>query len=144
LAVEQEEASILKLSMLTLKEHYGLNPGKLADTAKAIGYQLGQELAHSMSTYSLRELVGELASYWSANGIGRMSWEDEESLLLKLEECSDCLGRGYGAGYPLCPFKEGLLEAVLTMSLQKSFKVKEIECCGTGASRCLFKISAPC
>jgi predicted hydrocarbon binding protein len=138
----EDQTNVLKLSMWTLKEYYGLNLGKYTTPVKQIGYQLGVELARQMSAPSRAALIEELARDWFGKGIGRMAWEDESSLMLRLEDCSDCLGKGYGAGYLLCPFKEGLLEAVLEARLEKRFRVKEVERCGTGASSCLFKIRA--
>ncbi len=135
-----EEAAILKLSMQTLKEHYGLNPGKHAKTVRGIGYQLGVELANDLRSGDVRSLVSELAEYWLKNEIGEMSWEDEKQGLLAVNFCSDCLGRSYGAGYTLCPFKEGLLEAVFDSKLGRKYKVTEIECCGTQDAGCLFRI----
>ncbi len=72
---DKEEAAILKLSMKTLKEHYGLNPGKNAKTVRAIGYQLGAELANSsLHSNEIGPLVEELGTYWKKNEIGEMSW----------------------------------------------------------------------
>ena len=137
IASESEEASILKLSMQTLKEHYGLNPGKHAKTVRGIGYQLGSELGRGFSSNDLTSLISEIGEYWRKNEIGEMSWE---SGMLRVNFCSDCIGRSYGVGYTLCPFKEGLLEAVLTTRLGEKYEVREVECCGTQSSGCLFKI----
>jgi uncharacterized protein len=136
-----EEANLLKLSMQSLKEHYGLKPGKHSNPAREIGHQLGRDLANRLSATNLDAVIDELAAYWSQNGIGEMSWEDRAHLLLKIRDCSDCLGQAYGAGYTLCPFKEGLLEAVLQAKTSSHFKVREIECCGTQAPNCLFQIN---
>lgn len=143
---EEEEAAVIKLSMRTLKEHYGLNPGKFSKPTRDIGYQLGIELFKRVTklqaNHCIEDVVSELNRYWVQNGIGEISWYDRDNLLLAIQYCSDCLGRGYGAGYTLCPFKEGLIEAVLESALGGSFSVKEIECCGTQASNCLFKIES--
>lgn len=136
-----EKAELLKLSMQSLKEHYGLKPGKHRSPARAIGYQLGLEVAKGLSSTGFDDVIVELSAYWSRNGIGEMSWKDRTHLLLKIQDCSDCLGQSYGAGYTLCPFKEGLLEAVLDTKTNTSYKVKEIECCGTQAPGCVFQIT---
>ncbi|MDG7002093.1 MAG: hypothetical protein JRN15_23575 [Nitrososphaerota archaeon] len=140
LASEDEEAQILKLSMKTLKEHYGLNPGKHAKTVRGIGYQLGAELANRLHSSELKMVISELSEYWKRNEIGEMEWEDESEGLLSVNFCSDCLSRSYGVGYALCPFKEGLLEAVLSSRLSQKYKVTEVACCGTLASGCSFKL----
>ncbi len=136
-----EQAELLKLSMQSLKEHYGLKPGKHRNPARAIGYQLGLEVANGLSSTDLDDVIDELSAYWSRNGIGEMSWQDRAHLLLKIRDCSDCLGQSYGAGYTLCPFKEGLLEAVLNTKTDTAYKVTEIECCGTQAPACVFQIT---
>lgn len=136
-----EEANLLKLSMQSLKEHYGLKPGKHSNPAREIGRQLGRDLANKLSATSLDTAIDELAAYWIQNGIGEMSWQDRSQLLLKIQDCSDCLGKAYGAGFTLCPFKEGFLEAVLQARTGNTFKVREIECCGTQAPNCLFQIN---
>lgn len=137
---EEEEAAIIKLTMRALKEYYGLNPGKYANAAKGIGYQLGFELAGLMKSTQFNELIEELSSFWRRNGIGEMEWMDKDRNILKIEECSDCLGRGYGAGYPLCPAKEGIIEGLLFKKLKERYLAEEIECCGTLAPNCLFLI----
>lgn len=140
LASENEEAEILKLSMKTLKEHYGLNPGKHARTVRGIGYQLGLELANDLHSIDIKSLISELGEYWKRNEIGEMSWEDENEGLVAVNFCSDCISRSYGAGYVLCPFKEGLLEAVLATRLGQKYRVTEVACCGTQSPGCSFKL----
>ncbi len=137
---DEEESAILKLSMRTLKDHYGLNPGKHAKIVKRIGYQLGSELSTRFHSTEMSSLIAELCEYWLRNKIGEISWENEKEGLLAINFCSDCFSRSYGAGYVLCPFKEGLLEAVLHSKLLEEFKVTEVECCGTQAPGCLFRI----
>jgi predicted hydrocarbon binding protein len=138
---QASNASILKLSMQTLKEHYGLNPGKYTRVVRGIGSKFGYELAHEISSTDLDGIVDELSRYWVQNGIGEMSWADRKENSIKITNCSDCLGRSYGAGFVLCPFKEGLLESVLQTKISKNYRVKELECCGTLAPACLFKIT---
>lgn len=137
---EQEEAEVIKLTFRALKEYYGLNPGKYTDAAKRIGYQLGLELAELMKSTTFKELVEELSSFWKKNSVGEMELIDKDKNILKIEECSDCLGKGYGAGYPLCPAKEGIIEGLLLKKLKERYMVEEIECCGTLAPNCLFLI----
>lgn len=147
-AAEKEQASIIKLSMQTLKMHYGLNPGKYREPVRSIGYQLGSELAKLLpqqeqgKVADVDDVVKGLAPYWMHYGIGEMYWVDKAEMLLAIQFCSDCLGRGYGAGYTICPFKEGLLEAVIKSKLRKNYHVEEVECCGTQATNCLFKIES--
>lgn len=69
-----EEAEILKLSMKTLKYHYGLNPGKHAKTVRGIGYQLGSELAGMLCSRDMASLIAELGEYWKKNEIGEMKF----------------------------------------------------------------------
>lgn len=145
-ALEKEQAAIIKLSMQTLKMHYGLNPGKFREPVRKIGYQLGSELARILleqkKVSDVDGVVNELAQYWLHYGIGEMHWVDRGEMLLAIQFCSDCLGRGYGAGYTICPFKEGLFEAVIQSKLGKNYHVEELECCGTQATNCLFKIES--
>jgi predicted hydrocarbon binding protein len=138
----EEQASIIKLSMHTLKDHYGLNPGKYRKPVRSIGFQLGLELARILPTEAIRDVdsvVKQLSSYWMKYGIGEMFWVDRgEEMLLGIQFCSDCIGRG--AGYTTCPFKEGILEAVLESKLENKYRVDEVECCGSPAPNCVFKI----
>ncbi len=136
-----DEAELLKLSMKSLKEHYGFNPGKHRKSARDIGYQLGLELANHLSAKGFDPVIDELSSYWNRNGIGEMAWEDRAGRLLRIRSCSDCIGAASGAGYTMCPFKEGLLEAVLKTRTDSSFNVQEMECCGTLAPYCVFQIN---
>ena len=140
--VEEEEATVIKLAMKTLKDHYGLNPGKYAEPVREIGYQLGAELSKILRTKSptIDSVIDEMGRYWFRHAIGEISWADRDNLLVEMKYCSDCFSRGYGAGYTLCPFKEGILRAVLEEKTGSKFKVHEIECCGTQSNNCLFKI----
>ncbi len=126
--------------MKTLKDHYGLNPGKHAKVVKSIGYQLGSELATRLQSTEMHSLIAELEDFWLRNNIGEIKWEDEAEGLLAINFCSDCFSRSYGAGYVLCPFKEGLLEAIMQAKLRQHFTVTEVECCGTQDPGCLFRI----
>ena len=140
--LENEEASVIKLAMKTLKNHYGLNPGKYAKPVREIGYQLGVEFSKILRTNStdLDRIIEEMGCYWVKHAIGEIRWADRENMLVEMKYCSDCFSRGYGAGYTLCPFKEGLLKAVLEEKTGNKFEVLEMECCGTQSNNCLFKV----
>ena len=137
--MDREDAEMLKLTMKALKEFYGLNPGKQAASVRETGNKLGLVFADGFVDGDSEEVIEQMAEFWVKNGIGEMRW-DKETGLLKIDNCSDCLGRSYGAGYTLCPFKEGFIGAVLSKKTGQQVVVSETECCGTLADGCRFKV----
>ncbi|MDG6986027.1 MAG: hypothetical protein JRM73_04695 [Nitrososphaerota archaeon] len=147
-----EIAAELKVAMQALKQYGGLDPTKNKAAIRGVGKVMGSEFAKWMIANSSpqspgvdscesRLVVTGLSSFWKDNGIGEMKVVEEEPLTIGIEGCHDCLGWMTGVGVPVCPFKEGFLEAVFDGVLNSKHSVEETECCGTLSPSCKFKVT---
>ncbi len=105
---------------------------------RIIGRQIGEEIADTMTSNNLNDLLNEIAQFWSAHRLGTMSKIEEQ--LIKIEDCFDC-GLMPNVGRSLCALDEGMLEAILDIRLNKVSTVREIKCCGLGDPYCTFSIT---
>ena len=137
---EPVEGEMIKLAMQTLSEHYGMHRGKGRRAARVMGHQLGADLADRFVSSDLPSVVEELSRFWKRNGIGEVAWNDED----KLELAVRYSGETFVDKQMLCPFKEGLIEALLKKRLSEQVTVKEIDCAGKQeGTSCIFKIILP-
>ena len=151
--MSSQTANELKVVMQALKQYGGLDPSDKRDAIRGIGKVMGSEFARRMiarnfaksvvagSQTSTQLIVSDLSSFWKENGIGEMKVLDKEPLTIGVERCHDCLGWMTGVGVAVCPFKEGVLEAVFEGVLRKKQSVEEVVCCGTLSPSCKFRIS---
>ena len=133
---------MIKLAMQTLSEHYGNHRGRGRRAARVLGHQLGTDLAAGFVCSDLFTVIEEFAKFWKENGIGKVEWKKKDSMELAI--CTSQMSAGEEDRQMLCPFEEGLLEAVLKKTLSEQVSVKETTCGGklTGAE-CVFKIYLP-
>jgi predicted hydrocarbon binding protein len=137
---EPDEGKMIKLAMQTLSEHYGMHRGRGRRAARVLGHQLGADLAARFVSTDLTAVVEELSRFWKRNGIGDVVWHDKDNLELAVRYS----GETVEDKQMLCPFKEGLIEALLKKRLSEQVAVKETECAGKQeGSNCIFKITTP-
>jgi len=146
---EPDEGKMIKLAMQTLSEHYGMHRGRGRRAARVLGHQLGIDLASSSFTPStdVFAVIEEFAKFWKENGIGEVTWHSKDDLELVVHSF---IKPGKDVSSPLedmqmlCPFEEGLLEALLKKTLSEQVSVKEIKCAGKDqGAECVFKINLP-
>ena len=135
---EPDEGKMIKLAMQTLGEHYGMHRGRGRRAARVLGHQLGSDLAARFVSSDLTAVVEELSKFWKRNGIGEVAWHDKDNLELALRYT----GESVDDKQMLCPFEEGLIEALLKKRLSEQVSVKEIQCAGKQEGlNCIFKIT---
>lgn len=137
---EREFFSAVRLAMKLTKERGGLDPTKDAPAIRRIGAELGSTLAKTLESRSLQEVLSELVDVWNLQGLGELNIVSVDPLVLEIHNCYDCLGVKFGIGVPLCPFKEGLLKAILENKLGLPCEITETECCGTLSDGCHFRV----
>jgi|Deesub1362B_J571_1020462.scaffolds.fasta_scaffold00003_624 hypothetical protein len=130
----------IKLAMKASKEYVGLEPSKEVDVMRKLGYELGKAAAKLIESSELNTLVKELSDIWSEHGYGKLEFTSTDPMVIEVWDCVDCLGKKYGVDIPLCSFKEGFLEAILSEKLNLSMRVREVECCGTLNDHCIFHV----
>jgi len=136
---EPDEGRMIELAMQTLSEHYGMHHGRGRRAARVLGHQLGADLADRFVATNLTGVVEELSRFWKRNGIGEVVWHDKDNLELAVRFSGEMEDKQM-----LCPFKEGLIEAVLKKRLSEQVSVKEADFGGKqDGSICYFKITVP-
>jgi predicted hydrocarbon binding protein len=105
-----------------------------------LGVELGHEVAKSLGSGEKRDVYGELASFWSRNGLGSMMLMQTAPAVIRLNRCLDCNAPGMGDSQFPCTFKSSLLETIFQDSLGTKVKVHELECCKRGGTGCVFRL----
>ncbi len=104
---------------------------------KEIGRDAGKSIGKNFSVENKEELFEEMNEFWETTGLGSIKIDDEGHLVI--EECFDC-GDMPDVGETLCSLDEGLIEGIIEESLGKKVTLDELECHGSGAEHCKFKL----
>jgi uncharacterized protein len=126
-----------------LEKHLG--PEKTNVFFVEAGYKAGEEFCKNLLDCKLDfdGFTAELAQKLEQFGIGLLRVEKADlnnlSFVFSLSEDLDCSGLPY-SGVEFCDYDEGFIAGILHQYTSKSFKVKEIDCWGTGDRTCRFKI----
>lgn len=108
---------------------------------KSTGRQIGTEVAETMKSDSLEDLINEIGKFWRDHRLGKMRTQvKEKDATLFIEDCYNCSDMP-NVEKPLCSLDEGMLEGILEGRLGVKADAKEIECWGTGAKHCRFKVT---
>lgn len=137
---EDEIAESVKITMKALKEFFGLRASSRQARLRSVGAEFGHIVSRNISSSRNPEVVlSEVAVFWNKHGLGEMHIADEEPVTFTLRNCNDCIGASAG---DLCGFKEGFVNAILNDRTGGLGGVEEIECCGSGAEECRFKVTS--
>ncbi len=126
-----------------LEKHWGAE--KTNDFFIEAGYKAGTEFCKNVlnCTLDFDGFVADLSDNLEKYGIGilRIEKADTESLsfVLTVSEDLDCSGLPY-SGVAFCDYDEGFISGILNHYTKKDFKVKEIDCWGTGDRTCRFTV----
>ncbi len=135
-----EIAESVKVTMKALKEFFGLRASSRQARLRAVGAEFGHIVSRNISSSRDPEVVlSEVAVFWNRHGLGEMHIDDGEPVTFTLHNCYDCIGAS--AGDLLCGFKEGFVNAILNDRTGGLGGVEEMECCGSGAAQCRFKVT---
>ncbi len=136
-----EIAESVKVTMKALKDFYGLRASSKQARLRSLGSEFGHIVARNISNSDKPEVVlSQIASFWNNYGLGEMQIEKGDPVTFTLRNCYDCIGAS--AGDLLCGFKEGFVSAILNDRTGGMGSVDEIECCGSGAENCRFRVAA--
>ncbi|NOZ58062.1 MAG: ArsR family transcriptional regulator [Euryarchaeota archaeon] len=115
----------------------------LDDVLYDLGYELGRRVfAEMVEGETLEEVLRSLAGVWQELELGRVEIEEagEDSAEIVVRDCYQCMHMP-NVGKPLCATDEGMIAGVLAGRLGGEFRVREVECWGTGREYCRFEIS---
>jgi len=126
-----------------LEKHLG--PEKTNDFFIEAGFKAGAEFCKNVldSTLDFDSFTADLAQKLELYGIGLLRVEKADleklSFILTVSEDLDCSGLPY-SGVEFCDYDEGFIGGIMHQYTNKNFKVKEIDCWGTGDRTCRFAI----
>lgn len=106
-----------------------------------IGGNIGSKLEVLFKSEDLDFLLEELARFWKKHSFGAIDdvKQVDKQISFNVYDCFECKHMP-NVGQTLCKFDEGFLNSLFTIKFEEKFAVKEIECFGTGATHCRFKI----
>ena len=136
---DDEIAESIKVTMRALNDFFGSRVASKEGRLRAVGSEFGHIVAKNITrSDNPVVLLDEIASFWNSNGLGEMEIVKGQPLTFTVRNCFDCMGAQ--AGEPLCSFKEGFINAILSERTGGIGMVDEVECCGSGAAACKFKV----
>jgi hypothetical protein len=102
-----------------------------------LGREIGTAIGMGMVSEDLDGVVKEVSGFWKEHGLGTIEVLEREPLTFIVTDCYECANMP-DVGRTLCAFDEGILEAIFYTRLKQEFRIKEIECWGTGYSHCKY------
>ncbi|NOZ77013.1 MAG: ArsR family transcriptional regulator [Euryarchaeota archaeon] len=102
-----------------------------------LGREIGEVIGEGMGSVDLEGLMEEVAAFWKEQGLGTVTVLEWEPLTFLVTDCYECSNMP-DVGRTLCAFDEGILEAIFLARLGKEYRVKELECWGTGYTHCKY------
>lgn len=126
-----------------LEKHWGAE--KANEFFIEAGHKAGTEFCKNVldCTLEFDGFVANLTETLENFGIGILRVEKADlenmSFILTVSEDLDCSGLPY-SGVAFCDYDEGFIAGILDYYTRKNFKVKEIDCWGTGDRTCRFTV----
>jgi len=139
------QVAVYRLMQYTLRDvlekRYG--PERTNDIFIQAGYKAGREFCNNTVDTSLdfngfiADLTEKLLKF--RIGVLRVEKADTETLsfILTVSEDLDCSGLPV-SGVAFCDYDEGFISGILYAYTGKNFRVKEVDCWGTGERTCRF------
>lgn len=103
------------------------------------GHKVGHELYAFLGSDDTDILLGNISSFWSDYGLGRMEIHSHNPLTLLIYDCFECSELPL-LGKPACAFDRGLLKALFQAHFNEPTSVTETQCYAAGNGRCCFLV----
>jgi predicted hydrocarbon binding protein len=108
--------------IIPLVKYLGLSSKQVM---RELGEQIGKDAATKLSALSVDQMLGEFVQVWQTNGIGTLSVESRDPLVLQISNCTVC-GQLPGTGEMFeCAFHEGFFQGALSAKLGKPVTVQQ-------------------
>ena len=120
----------------------GLTNFDLSPVLREIGKTIGEEVAKTFTSKNLDGLLNDLSNFWETHKLGHLEVVSKTPITLVVTECYECSGFP-NVGKCLCAQDEGIIETIFEAKFNKSCKVEESECHGTGHPHCKFNVTFP-
>jgi predicted hydrocarbon binding protein len=104
------------------------------------GGNVGEALYGKVADEDIGRLLEGLATFWSANKLGRLEVKGKEPPVIHVYDCFECQDLPF-LGRPACAFDSGILETVFSRHYGGAASVKETNCYAMGDNYCRFEIT---
>ena len=109
-------------AILPLVKYLGLSSRQVMHE---LGEQLGRDAASKLSHLTVEQMVDEFEKVWQTYGIGSLTVESRDPLVLQISNCTVC-GQLPGTGEMFeCAFHEGFFQGALGAKLGKPVTVRQ-------------------
>jgi predicted hydrocarbon binding protein len=103
------------------------------------GQKVGEALYRKVADADPDRLLKSLASFWSAQKLGRIRVKSLNPLVIHVFDCFECQDLPY-LGRPACAFDAGIFETIFSKYYGGAVSVKETNCYAMGDGYCRFVI----
>ncbi|WP_457620304.1 V4R domain-containing protein [Methanopyrus sp.] len=129
-----ERGEDLKTSMfLAIAAAYRAVLESLGIDASEVLYELGREIGKRLAERGSEEEVLRRGLKAIADSVEFR--QEDDRVIVEVGECRECSDLPYG---PACYLEAGIIAGVLSNLRGQLYEVREVECCGEGADRCVF------
>ena len=106
---------------------------------QATGVRIGNALFDSVYDDDLEVFLENIANFWQAKGLGKLSFEIGNVIKVTSYDCFECqlLPK---TGKPACFLDTGILEALFSEYFNLPVSVIEIKCFTMGDGKCVFEV----
>ncbi|WP_456483063.1 metalloregulator ArsR/SmtB family transcription factor [Methanopyrus kandleri] len=129
-----ERGEDLRTSMfLAIAAAYRAVLESLGIDASEVLYELGKEVGKRLAELEPEETVLRKGLEIIAESVELR--QEDDRVVVEIEGCRECSDLPYG---PACHLEAGIIAGVLSNLRERPYQVREVECCGEGADRCVF------
>ncbi|AAM01757.1 V4R domain-containing protein [Methanopyrus kandleri] len=129
-----ERGEDLRTSMfLAIAAAYRAVLESLGIDASEVLYELGKEIGKRLAELGSEETVLRKGLEIIAESVEFR--QENDRVVVEIEGCHECSDLPYG---PACHLEAGIIAGVLSNLRERPYEVREVECCGEGADRCVF------
>lgn len=109
----------------------------------AVGWTIGHEIAQTLSSKNLTDLLSELTNLWSSLRFGEVTVDVGRPLTFVFDKCYGCFQVPGPNRMGRCPLQEGVLKAIIDEKLGTDSTVKHtaISVDSKGMRHCEFQVS---
>ncbi len=144
---ENTHVAVYRLMQYTMRDVLEKHLGHIKTNELFVeaGYKAGAEFCKNVldCTLDFNGFVANLAENLEKFSIGVLRIEEADmenlSFVLTISEDLDCSGLPY-SGVAFCDYDEGFIAGIMYSYTSEKFKVKEIDCWGTGERTCRFAV----
>ena len=106
---------------------------------QATGIRVGKSIFDSLYNDDLEVFLDNIAQFWQAKGLGKLSFELDNIIKITALDCFECqlLPK---TGKPACFLDAGIFEALFTEYFNMPVSVIEIQCFTMGDGKCVFEV----